>query len=174
MVAQIDYGGLISSRSLYKFQLHVTKSLWGRKCRRYCFHVAAVQLLSHVWHFVTPWTVACQVSLYFTISWNLLKFMFNMSVMPSNILILCWLLLLLPSIFPSIRDFSNESALLIQWPKYWSFNFSISPSTEYSGLISFSIDWFDLAVQGTLTSFLQHYSLKGSILQHSCTIESRY
>ena len=124
------------------------------------------QLLSCVWLFVTPWTAAHQASLSFTISWSLLKLMSIELVMPSNHLILCPPLLLLPSIFPSIRAFSNESALHIRWPKYWNFN--ISPSNEYSGLISFRIDWFDLlAVQGTLKSLLQHHSLKASILRHS-------
>ena len=109
--------------------------------------------LSHVWLFVTPWTAACQASLSFTISKSLFKFMSIELVMLSNHLILCHLLLLLPSIFPSIRVFSNESALHIRWPKYWSFSFSISHYNEYSGLISFRIDWFDLlAVQGTLKS----------------------
>ena len=117
---------------------------------------------------MAPWTAAHQASLSFTISWSLLRFMSIESVMPSNHRILCHPLLLLPSIFPSIRVFSNDSALLIRWPKYWSFSFSISPSNEYSGLISFRIDWFDLlAVQGTLKSLLQHHILKASILQHS-------
>ena len=107
--------------------------------------------------FATPWTAACQASLSFTISLSLFKFMFIESVMPSNYLILCCPLLLLPSIFPSIRIFSNESAFCIRWPEYWSF--SISPSDEYSGLISFKIDWLDLlAVQGILKSSLQHDS----------------
>ena len=110
----------------------------------------------------------CQASLSITNSWSLLKLMPIKSVMPSNHLLLCHLLLLLPSIFPSIRVFSNESVVCIRWPKYWSFNFSVSPSNEYSGLISFRIDWFDLlAVQGTLKSFLQHHSSKASVLQHS-------
>ena len=103
----------------------------------------------------------------FTISPSLLKLMSIESVMPSNYLILCGRLLLLPSIFPSIRVFSHESALHIKWPKYWSFNFSINPSKEYSGLISFKIDWVDLAVQGTLKSLPQHHSLKASVLQCS-------
>ena len=120
------------------------------------------------WLFVTPWTVACQVSLSITSSWSLLKLMSIESVMPSNHLILCHPLLLLPSIFPSIRGFSSESVLRIRWPKYWSFSFSISPSDEYSGPISFRMDWFDLlAVQGTLKSLLQHHSSKASILWHS-------
>ena len=114
-----------------------------------------VQLLSHVRLFVTPWTAARQASLSFSISQSLLKLMSIESVMPSNHLILCRSLLLLPSIFPSIRVFSNESALHIRRPKYW--NFSISPYKEYSGLVSCRIDWFDLlAVQGTLKSLLQH------------------
>ena len=129
---------------------------------------AVFQLLSHVWLFVTPWTATCQASLSFTISQSLPKLMSIESVIPSNHLILCHPLLLLPSIFPSIRVFSNESALHMSWPKYWSFSFSISPSNEYSGLISFSIDWLDLlAVQGTLKSLLHHHSSKASILQHS-------
>ena len=112
-----------------------------------------VQSLSCVWLFVTLWTVARKDSLSFTISQSLLKFMSIESVMSSNHLILCLPLLLLPSIFPSIRVFSNESALRIRWPKYWSFSFSIGPSNEYSGLISFRIEWFDLlAVQGTVKS----------------------
>ena len=116
--------------------------------------------------FVTPWTAACQASLSITISWSLLKLTSIESVIPSNHLILCRPLLLLPSIFLSIRVFSNESALHIRWPKYWSFN--ISPFNEYSGLIFFSIDWFDLlAVQGTLKNLLQHHSSKVSILQRS-------
>ena len=116
----------------------------------------------------TPWTAARQASLSITNSQVLLKLMSITSVMPSNHLILCCLLLLPPSIFPSIRVFSNESVLPIRWPKYWSFSFSISPSNEYSGLISFQMDWLDLlAVQGTLKSLLQHHSSKASILSHS-------
>ena len=116
---------------------------------------------------MTPWTVAPQASLSITNSWNVLKLMSIELVMPSNHLILYCPLLLLPSIFPSIRVFSNDSVLCIRWPKYWSCSFSISPSNEYSGLISFRIDWFDLAVQGTFKSLLQHHSSKSSILQHS-------
>ena len=117
---------------------------------------------------MTPWTAARQASLSITNSRILLKLMSTESVMPSNHLILCHPLLLLPSIFPSIRVFSNESALRIRWPKYWSFNFSISHSSEYLGLISFRMDWLDLlAVQGTLKSLLQHHSSKASILQCS-------
>ena len=129
------------------------------------FYSFVVQSLSHVWLYVTPWTAAHQASLSFTISWGLLKLMSIESVMPSNHLILCQPLLLLPSIFLSIRVFSNESALSIGWPKYWGFIFIIIPSNEYSGLISHRIDWFDLlAVQVSLKSLLQHHSLKASIL----------
>ena len=124
--------------------------------------LSSVQLLSHVRPFVIPWTAACQASLSITNSWGLLKLMSIESVMPSNYLILCHPLLLPPSIFPSSRIFSNESVLHIRWPKYWSFSFSISPSNEYSGLISFRMDWLDLAVQGTLKSLLQHHSSKAS------------
>ena len=119
---------------------------------------------------VTPWTAACHASWSVTNSQSLLKLMSIESVMPSNHLILCHPLLLLPSIFPSIRVFSSESVLCIRWPKYWSFSFSIriSPSNEYSGLISFRIDWFDLlSVQGTLKSLLQHHSSKASVPQCS-------
>ena len=131
-----------------------------------CHHFVVVHSLSRVWLFATPWTVACQVSLSFTISQSLLTLMSIESVMPSNHLILCHPLRLLPSIFPSIRVFSNESALCIRWPEYWSF--SISPSNEYSWMISFRIDWFDLsAVQGNLKSLLQHHNSKASVLQCS-------
>ena len=113
----------------------------------------SVQLLSHVWLFATPWTVACQVSLLIANSRSSLKLMFIELVIPSKHLILCCPLFLLPSIFPSIRVFSSESVLPIRWPKYWRFNFSISLSNEFSGLISFRVDWLDLlAVQGTLKS----------------------
>ena len=129
---------------------------------------SSVQLLSCVQLFVTPWTAACQASLSVTNSWSLLKLMSIKLVMPSNHLILCCPLLLPPSVFPSIRIFSNESVLHIRWPKYWSFSFSISPSNEYSGLISLRMDWLDLlAVQGILKSLLQHHSSKASILQCS-------
>jgi len=122
-----------------------------------------IQSLSCVWLFETPWTAACQDPLSFAISWNLLRFMSIESVMLYNHLILCCPLLLLPPIFPSIRVFSNELALCIRWPKYWSFSFSIETSNEYSGVISFRIDWFDLlAVQGTLKRLLQHHHLKAS------------
>ena len=122
-------------------------------------------LLSHVQLFATSWTAACQASLSISNPWSLLKLMSIKSVMPSNYLILCHPFLLLPSIFPSIRVFSNDSVLCIRWPKYWSFSFSISPSNEYSGLISFRIDKLDLpAVTGTLKGLLQCHSLKASIL----------
>ena len=118
--------------------------------------------------FATPWTTARQASLSITNFQSLLKLMSTESVMPSNHLVLCHPLLLLPSIFPSIRVFSNESALCVRWLKYWNFNFSISPSNEHPGLISFRMDWLDvLAVQGTLKSLLQHHSSKASILRHS-------
>ena len=127
-----------------------------------------VQLLGHVQLCVTPRTAARQASLSITNSWSLLKLLSIESVTPSNRLILCHCLLLPPSIFPSIMVFSNESVLCIRWPKYWSFSFSISPSKEYSGLISFRMDWLGLlAVQGTLKSLLQHHSSKASILQCS-------
>ena len=127
--------------------------------------IIVVQSLSHVWLFVTPWTAVCQASLSFTISQSLFKFMSIESVMPSSYLILCCPLLLPSSIFPSIRVFSNESALKTRQTKYWSLSFSISPSKEYSGLISFRTDWLDLlAVQGALKSLLQHHSSKASIL----------
>ena len=130
---------------------------------------SSVQSFSHVQLFATPWTAARQASLSFTISQSLLKLMSIESVMPYNHLILCRLLLLLPSIFPSIRVFSSESVLHIRWPKYW--NFSIKPSNEYTGLISFRNDWFYLlAIQGTLKSLLQHHSSKASILLYGPTL----
>ena len=129
------------------------------------FQFRSVQSLSHVWLFVTPWTAAYQTSLSITNSWSLLKLMSIKLVMPSNYPILCHPLLLLPSIFPSIRVFSSESGCHIRWPKCWSFSFNISLSNEYSGLISFMIDRFDfLAIQGTLKSLPQHHSSKASIL----------
>ena len=129
---------------------------------------SSVQSLSRVQLFATPWTAARQASLSITNAQNLLKLMSIELVMPSSHLILCHPLLLLPSIFPSNRVFSNESALCIRWPKSWSFSFSISPSNEYSGLISFRMDWLDLlAVQGTLKSLLQHHSSKASALRRS-------
>ena len=129
---------------------------------------SSVQPLSCVRLFATPWTAARQASLSITNSQSLLKLMSIESVMPSNYLTFCRPLLLLPPIFPSIRVFSNESALRMRWPKYWSFRFSIIPSKEHPGLISFRMDWLDLlAVQGTLKSLLQHYSSKASILRDS-------
>ena len=126
--------------------------------------MGSVHLLGHVLLFVTPWTAACQASLSITNAWSFLRLLSIKSVMLSNHLILCHSLLLLPSIFPSIWVFSNESALCIRWPKYWSLSFSINPSNEYSGLISFRMDWLDLlAVQRTLKSLLQHHSSKASI-----------
>ena len=138
--------------------------------------VVLVQLLSHVRLFATSWTTARQASLSITNSWSLLKRLYIESVMPSSPLILCHPLLLLPSVFPSIRFFSSKSALRIRWPKYQSF--SISPSNEYSGLISFRIDWFDLAIQRTLKNLLQHHNSKASVLQCSaflfCNIPSPF
>jgi len=131
-----------------------------------CF--SSVQLLSRVWLFATPWITAHQASLSITNSWSPPKLMCIESVMTPSHLILCHPLLLLPPIPPSIRVFFNESTLCMKWPKYWSFSFSISPSNEHPGLISFRMDWLDLlAVQGTLKSLLQHHSSKASILRHS-------
>ena len=135
-------------------------SFW--RIEKWFSYIVVVQSLSHVWLFVTPCPAAHQAFLSFAISWSLLKLMSIESVMPSN-------LLLPPSIFPSIRAFSNESALHIRWPEYWSFSFSISPSNEYSGLISFRMDWLDLAIQGALKNLLQHHSSKASILWHSAS-----
>ena len=129
------------------------------------YEISSVQSLSRVWLFASPWTAACKPSLSITVSWSLLKLVSIESVMPSNLLILCHPLLLPPSIFPSIRVFSNELVLHIRWPKYWSFSINISPSNEYSILISFRIVWLDLlADQGALESLLQHHSSKVSIL----------
>ena len=129
---------------------------------------SSVQLLSRIRLFATLWTAAQQASLFINNSQKLPKFMSTESVMPSNNLILCRLLLLLPSIFPNIRVLSNESALRIRWPKYWSFSFNISPSNEHPGLISFKMDWLDLLeVQGTFKSHPQHHSSKASIIQYS-------
>ena len=144
--------------------------LVGRQCKNPLFRLSVSSIPQSVvsdslW---PPWTSARQASLSITNSWSLLKLMSIKSVMPSNHLILCLPLLLLPSIFPSIRVFSSESVLHIRWPKYWSFSFSICPSNEYSGLISFRKDWFDLlAVWGTLKSLLQKHSSKASILRCS-------
>ena len=127
--------------------------------------VVVFQLLNHIRLFATWWTAACQAFVFFTISQSLFKLMYIVSTMPSKYFILCHPLVLLPSIFPSIRVFSNESALRIMWPKYWNFSFSISPSSEYSGLISFRIDWFGLlAVQENLKSLLQPQNSKLLIL----------
>ena len=158
-------------------RLKQTNKQTKKKPKRFCFYttshvlkeilkgISSVQLLSHVWQFGTPWTAAGQSSLSITNSQSLLKFMSVESVMPSNHLILCCPLLLLPSNFPSIRVFSNELVLPIRWPKYCSFSFSTSPSNQYIGLISFRMDWLDLlAVQGTLKNLLQHHSSKESIL----------
>ena len=134
----------------------------------FALQFSSVQLLSHVWFFAIPWTAARQAYLSITKSQSLFKLMSIESVMPSNHLILCRPLLLLPSIFPNIRVFSNESALHIRWPNYWSLSFNISPSNEHPGLISFRMDWLDLlAVLGTLKSLLQHHSSKASMLRHS-------
>ena len=145
-----------------KYQNNFKKDSYDRSYIHFLWvNIVVVQLLSHVWLLFTPWTAAHQASLSFTISWSLLKLMFIESMIPSNHLLLYHPLLLLPSIFPSIRVFSNESVLHIRWPKHWSF--SISPSNEYSGLISFRMDWLDLlAVQGTLKSLLQNHSLQHS------------
>ena len=142
----------------------------GKFSRQFYGNLALLQTFTsvqfnHVRLFATPWTTACQASLSITNSWSLSQLMSIESVMPSNHLILCHPLLLLPSIFPSIRVFSNESTLHIRWTKYWSFSFNISPSNEYSGQISFRMDWLDLlAVQGTLKSLLQHHSSKASMI----------
>ena len=134
----------------------------------YFFNLSSVQLLSHIQLFATPWTAAHQTSLSITNSQSLLKLMSIELVMPSNHLILCCPILLLPSIFPNVRVFSSELVLHMRWPEYWSFSFSISASNEYSGLISFRMDWLDvLVVQGTLKSLLQQHSSKVSILQCS-------
>ena len=130
-----------------------------------CYVIIVVQSISHVQLFATPWSAAHQASLFFTISQSLLKLMSIESVMPPNHLVICHPFLLLSSIFPRIRVFSNKSSHHIRWPKYWSFSFNVSPFSEYSGLISFRIDWFDLLeVQGTLKSLLQHHNSKSSVL----------
>ena len=161
-------GKFHGQRDVFHFHAH---SLYKPRNANDCQQIpqfSSVQTLSCVRLSATPWTVAWQASLSITNSWHLLKLMSIESVMPSNHLILYRPLLLLPSIFSSIRVFSNESTLHIRWPKYWSFSLSISPSNEYSGLFSFRIDWFDLlADQGTLKSLLQHHNSKASIFQHS-------
>ena len=160
--------------SIYYLALHSQSVLtldtrtarWNFQCFAFIEVLFVVQLLGRVQLFVTPWTAAHHASLSFTIHWSLLKLTAIESVMPSNHLIFSRPLLLLPSVFPNIRVFSNESALRIRWPKYWRFSFNISPSNEYSGLISFRMDWLDLLeLQGTLKSLLQHHSSKASILQ---------
>ena len=144
------------------------QTMGSQRVRHSLVQFSSVQLLHHVLLFATPWTAACQASLSITNSQSPPKPMSIESMMPSNHLILYRPLLLLPSIFPNIRVFANESALLIRCPKYWSFSFNISPSTEHPGLITFRMDWLDLlAVQGTLKSLLQHHSSKASILRHS-------
>ena len=135
--------------------------------RLYFTYSSSVQSLSCVRLFATPWTTACQASLSITNSRSPPKLISIESMMPSNHLVLCHPFLLLSSIFPSIRVFSNESSLRIRWPKYWSFSFNISPTNEHLGLISFRMDWLDLAVQGTLKSLIQHHSSKASILWRS-------
>ena len=157
--------------NIYVFSLYIILSLQDNvlliDSYYLIFQFTGVQSLSRVRLFATPWTAAPQASLSITNSQSLCKLMSIESVMPSNHLILCPSLLLLPSIFLNIRVFSNESALRIRWPKYWSFSFNISPSNEHPGLISLRMDWLDLAVQGTLKSLLQHHSSKASILLHS-------
>ena len=149
-------------KATYRIRENITNFIWQG------IQFSSVQSLSHVRLFATPWTTARQASLSITNSQSLPKPMSIESVMPFNHLILCHPLLLLPSIFPSISVFSNESVLCIRWPKYWSFSFNISPSNEHPGLISFRVDWLDLlAVQGTLRSLLRHHSSKTSILRHS-------
>ena len=158
-------GSLVIKTLSFHCKGHRFDSLVGEIRSHMSWGINSVQSLSHVRLFATPWTAARQASLSNTNSRSLLKLMSIESVMPSNHLILCHPLLLPSSIFPSIRVFSNESVLCIRWPKYWSFSFSSSPSSEYSGLISFRMDWLDLlAVQGTFKSLLQHHSSKASIL----------
>ena len=150
---------------IYKIGLYLGRGIWGHISPEISkwYYPCTVQLLRHVQFFVAPWTAAYQASLSTANSWSLLKLMSFESVMTSNHLILCCPLLLLPSIFPSIRVFPNESAFCIRWPKHWSFSLNISPSSEHPGLISFSMDWLDfLAVQGTLKNLLQHHNSKAS------------
>ena len=155
-----------SSQTFSSFFSHLPDSpLCGCSTLFYQNHISSVQSRSRAQLFSTPWTAACRASVSITNFGSLLTLRSIESVMPSSHLILCRPLLLLPSNFPSIRVFSNESVLHIRWPKYWSFSFNISPSNEYSGMISFRMDWLDLlAVQGTHKSFLQHHSSKASIL----------
>ena len=153
---------------MHSTQLDTNNRLKVHEIRNCRYLLLVVHSLSHVKLFVTPWTAAHQASLSITISWSLSKLMSIELVMLSNRFILCHAHVFLPTVFPSIRVFSNESAVCIRWPKYWCFKFSIRPSSEYSGLISFRIDWFDLlAVQGTLKSLLQHHSSKALVLHCS-------
>ena len=163
LLTQNSYSGLRLSQPMTEQELHHLSST-----KHEVRYTSSVHSFSHVWLFATPWTAAHQASLSITNSQSLVKHVSIESVIPSNHLILYRPLLLLPSIFPRFRDFSNELVLCIKWPKYWSFSLSISPTNGYSGLISFRIDWLDLlAVQGTLKSLFQHHSSKASILQHS-------
>ena len=156
------------NKGILRSTLYIVYILKNKHLKNALAQFNSVQWLSRVQLFVTPWTAAWQASLSITNSWSLPKLMSIEMVIPSNHLIFCHPLLLPPSIFPSIRVFSNESVLHIRWPKYWSFSFSISPSNEYSGLISFKMDWlYLLVVQGTLKSLLQHHSSKASVLQCS-------
>ena len=158
----------VSVNVSYSFSVHVQWDLLCLLLFFYSVELSSVQSLSHVWLFVTPWITACQASLSITYSCSLPKLMSIELVMPSSHVILCLPLLLLPLIPPSIRVFSNESTLCMRWPEYWGYSFSIIPSKEHPGLISFRMDWLDLlAVQGTLKSLLQHHSSKASILRHS-------
>ena len=163
-----DGRGESVSQGTWLFQPWAVFTSESGPCFPFSYPPAAVHALSHVQLFVTPWTTARQASLSITNSWRLLKLMSIKFVMPSNRLILCHVLLLSPSIFPSIGVFSNESVLRIRWPKYWCFGFNVSPSNGQPGLISFRMDWLDLlAVQGTLKSLFQHHSLKASVLRCS-------
>ena len=163
-LGSLDLGFIL----LYGIQRQLSTILQHEKDLWLLNQFSSVQSLSRVWLFATPWIAACQASLSITNSWSSLRLTSIESVMPSSHLILCHPLLLLPPIPPSIRVFSNESTLPMRWPKYWSFSFSIIPSKEIPGLISFRMDWVDLlAVQGTLKSLLQHHTSKASILQLS-------
>ena len=158
-----------------KMYIHfnLTITLSGEFRNTFVFHFSSVQSLSHVQLFVTPWTAAHQASLSITNSQSLPKLMSIESVIPSNHLILCCPLLLPPSVFPSMRVFSSESALLMRWPKYWSFSFSISTASERPGLISLRMDWLDLLrVQGTLKTFLQNHSSKSSFFGTQLSLQS--
>ena len=163
--------GMVTHSSILAWWIPLDRGAWRATVHRVAKSQTwptRFQSLSRVWLFATPWTAAGQASLSITNSWSLLTLMSIESVMPSNHLILCLPLLLLPSIFPSIRVFSSESALCIKWPKYWSFSFNISPSNEHSRLISFRMGWLNLlTVQGSLKSLLQHHSVKAPILPHS-------